>query len=94
MSVDSEESIMCMIMKCNTASQLPGIAYFTKYVRMSVIQLKKLKNNARVAFIGIVNHNHFVLPMSSFIDFVVSPPKPGSFFRTIFGSAAFAVTKR
>ena len=39
-------------------------------------------------------HNHFVLPMSLFIDFDVSLPKPGSFFRTIFGSAAFAVTKR
>ena len=26
--------------------------------------------------------------------FDVSPPKPGSFFRTIFHSAAFAVTKK
>ena len=32
--------------------------------------------------------------MSLFIDFDVSLPKPESFFRTIFGSAAFAVTKR
>ena len=53
-----------------------------------------MKNNGRVAFIGIVIHNHFVLAMSLFIDFDVSLPKTGSFFRTIFGSAALAVTKK
>ena len=35
--VDSEESIMCMIKK-----HYPGIAYYTKYVSISVIRLTKL----------------------------------------------------
>ena len=52
------------------------------------------ENNGRIAFIGIVIHNHFVLPMSLFIDCDVSLPKPGSFFKAFFGSTAFAVTKR
>ena len=70
-------------------------AYTTMFRLCATMHDKKsYENNGRVAFIGIVIHNHFVLPMSLFIDFDVSLPKPGSFFRTIFGSAAFAVTKR
>ena len=67
----------------------PGRIYFAR-----APNTLKVENNGRVAFIGIVIHDYFVLPMSLFIDFDVSLPKPESFFRTIFGSAAFAVTKR
>ena len=52
--------------------------------------------NGRFAFIGIVIHHHFVLPMSLFIDLTFRLPNLQNFgfFRTIFGSAAFAVKKR
>ena len=45
---------------------------------------KNVENNGRVAFIGIVIHNHFVLPMSLFIDFDVSLPKPHLFFNEVY----------
>ena len=40
LSMDLEESIMCVIMECTI--QLPGTAYYTKYVSISVILLTTL----------------------------------------------------
>ena len=63
------------------------------YQQLGCIQAE---NSESVAFISIVVHtgNHFLLLMNLSIDFDVSPPEPRGFFRIIFNSAAFAVTKR
>ena len=54
--------------------------------KIEFVEMLLNKNNGRVVFIEIVNHNHFVLPISLFIDLKL--------FRTILGSAAFAVANR
>ena len=77
-------------MHCNICKYCNILLNILLYVHLQFVN----KNNGRVAFIGIVIYNHFVLPMSLLIDFDVLLPKPGSFFSAIFGSAAFAVTKR
>ena len=52
------------------------------------------ENNGDVAFIGIIIDNDFVLPMSLFIGLTFRFPNREASFRTIFDSAAFAVTKK
>ena len=51
------------------------------------------ENNGRVAFIGIVIHNHFVLPMSLFISLTFRFPNREASSEQL-AVAAFAVTKR
>ena len=51
------------------------------------------ENNGRVAFIGIVIQNHFVLPMSLFIGLTFRLPNREASSEQL-AVAAFAVTKR
>ena len=51
------------------------------------------ENNERVAFIRIVIHNHFVLPISLFIGLMFRLPNREASSKQL-AVAAFAVTKR
>ena len=51
------------------------------------------ENIGRVAFVGIVIHNHFVLPMSLFIGLTFRLPN-GEASSEQLAVAAFAVTKK